>query len=96
MTADELGDPQALDLELTVNGQTMQKANTADMIWPVAEMIEYITNWIPLHPGDMIATGTPAGVGSRRTPPIFLQPGDVVEVTIERIGTLRNTVVKEA
>ena len=96
VTADELGDPQALDLELTVNGQTMQKANTADMIWPVAEMIEYITNWIPLHPGDMIATGTPAGVGSRRTPPIFLQPGDVVEVTIERIGTLRNTVVKEA
>ena len=96
VTADELGDPQALNLVLTVNGTVMQKANTADMIWPVAEMIEYITNWIPLNPGDMIATGTPAGVGSRRDPPVFLQPGDVVEVSIEKIGTLRNRVVKEA
>ncbi|KMK65165.1 fumarylacetoacetate hydrolase family protein [Puniceibacterium sp. IMCC21224] len=96
VTANELGDPQALDLELTVNGTTMQRANTADMIWPVAEMIEYITNWMPLNPGDMIATGTPAGVGSRRDPPVFLKPGDVVEVTIQGIGTLRNTVAKES
>lgn len=96
VTADEVPDPQALDLECRVNGQVMQKANTRDMIWPVAEMIAYISNWIGLNPGDMIASGTPAGVGSRRTPPVFLQPGDVVEVEIERLGTLRNTVVKEA
>lgn len=95
VTADEVGDPQTLEMSLTVNGQTMQQANTADMIWPVAEMIAYITNWIPLRAGDMIATGTPAGVGSRRTPPVFLKEGDVVEVTIDRLGTLRNRVVKE-
>lgn len=95
VTADELGDPQSLDIFLTVNGTEMQRANTAQMIWPVAEMIEYITTWMPLGPGDMIATGTPAGVGSRRDPPVFLQPGDVVEVTVTGLGTLRNTVVKE-
>ncbi|MEZ2127800.1 MULTISPECIES: fumarylacetoacetate hydrolase family protein [unclassified Sinorhizobium] len=95
VTADEIADVQALDLELKVNGTTMQKANTRDMIWSVADMIEYITTWIPLGPGDLIATGTPAGVGSRRTPPVFLKHGDVVEVSISQIGTLRNTVVKE-
>lgn len=95
VTADEIADVQALDLELRINGETMQKANTKDMIWSVADMIEYITQWMPLGPGDLIATGTPAGVGSRRTPPIFLKEGDLVEVSIEQIGTLRNTVERE-
>jgi 2-keto-4-pentenoate hydratase/2-oxohepta-3-ene-1,7-dioic acid hydratase in catechol pathway len=96
VTADELGDPQTLDLTLRVNGAVMQHANTKDMIWPVADTIAYISNWIPLNPGDLIATGTPAGVGSRRTPPVFLKPGDVVEVDISRVGVLRNEVVREA
>ena len=78
-----------------MNGETMQKANTRDMIWSVADTIEYITQWVPLHPGDLIATGTPAGVGSRRTPPVFLKDGDVVEVSISRIGTLQNRVARE-
>ncbi|MBI1218585.1 MAG: 5-carboxymethyl-2-hydroxymuconate isomerase [Rhodobacteraceae bacterium] len=95
VTADEVGDPQTLDLALRLNGAVMQAANTRDMIWPIAETIAYITDWLSLQPGDMIATGTPAGVGSRRTPPVFLQPGDLVEVEIDRIGTLRNRVVKE-
>jgi 2-keto-4-pentenoate hydratase/2-oxohepta-3-ene-1,7-dioic acid hydratase in catechol pathway len=95
VTADEIADPQALDMELRLNGEQMQSCNTRDMIWPIAETIEYVTNWLPLKPGDMIATGTPAGVGSRRTPPIYMKPGDVVEVTISGIGTLRNEVVKE-
>lgn len=96
VTADEIPDPQALDLSLTVNGQVMQAASTRDMIWPVAETIAYITNWMPLGPGDLIASGTPAGVGSRRSPPVFLKPGDRVEVTISGIGTLGNTVEREA
>lgn len=96
VTADEIPDPQALDLELRVNGAVMQQANTRDMIWKVAETIAYITNWIPLNPGDVIATGTPAGVGSRRTPPVFLKPGDVVDVTISSVGALRNPVAAES
>lgn len=95
VTADEIPDPQALDMTLTVNGAVMQQAHTRDMIWSVAETIEYITNWMPLGPGDMIATGTPAGVGSRRNPPVFLKAGDVVEVAISSIGTLSNTVERE-
>lgn len=95
VTADEIPDVQDLDLELRVNGEIMQKANTGDMIWSVADTIEYVTQWIPLHPGDLIATGTPAGVGSRRTPPVFLKDGDVVEVSISRIGTLQNRVTRE-
>ncbi|MCW1411311.1 fumarylacetoacetate hydrolase family protein [Rhizobium sp. 1AS11] len=95
VTADEIPDVQDLDLELRVNGETMQKANTRDMIWSVSDTIEYVTQWIPLHPGDLIATGTPAGVGSRRTPPVFLKDGDVVEVSISRIGTLQNRVTRE-
>ncbi|MFV0335930.1 MAG: fumarylacetoacetate hydrolase family protein [Tropicimonas sp.] len=95
VTADEIPDPQVLDIDLTVNGEPQQTANTRDMIWSVAEMIEYITNWMPLGPGDLIATGTPAGVGSMRKPPIFLQPGDKVEVSISGIGTLSNIVEAE-
>lgn len=91
--AREIPDPQALELEVRVNGTTTQHANTKDMIFDVATLIMHVAEWLPLAPGDVIATGTPSGVGFVRTPPWFLEPGDVVEVEIEGIGTLVNTVV---
>jgi acylpyruvate hydrolase len=71
-----------------VNGETMQDADTSLMIFPVDELIAFVTETITLEPGDCLATGTPAGVGMARTPPVFLRDGDLVEVEIERIGTL--------
>jgi 2,4-diketo-3-deoxy-L-fuconate hydrolase len=91
--AREIGDPQALAISARVNGQTMQDSNTSAMIFPVAELIAFITAGITLEPGDVITTGTPSGVGAFRSPPIFLQPGDVVEIEIEGIGILSNPVV---
>jgi 2-keto-4-pentenoate hydratase/2-oxohepta-3-ene-1,7-dioic acid hydratase in catechol pathway len=88
VTADEIADPQTLRIACRVNGETMQDANTSLMIFPIDELIAFITETITLEPGDCIATGTPAGVGVARTPPVFLRDGDVVEVEIERIGTL--------
>jgi 2-keto-4-pentenoate hydratase/2-oxohepta-3-ene-1,7-dioic acid hydratase in catechol pathway len=73
----------------------MQKASTRDMIHSVAEIIAYVTRWMPFRPGDLIATGTMGGVGFARKPPVFMKAGDVAEVTIERIGTLRNVVEDE-
>jgi 2-keto-4-pentenoate hydratase/2-oxohepta-3-ene-1,7-dioic acid hydratase in catechol pathway len=95
VTADEVGDAGNLGLELKLNGQTLQKGNTHDMIFNVADIISYISAFIPLAPGDLIATGTPAGVGFSRKPPIFMKAGDVCELTIEKIGTLRNKVSAE-
>ncbi len=92
-TADEIPDPQVLDLGLKVNGEVKQKGNTAHMLFPVAELIADISSGVTLEPGDVIATGSPQGVGAAQVPPQFLRPGDVVEATIERIGTLRNPVV---
>jgi 2-keto-4-pentenoate hydratase/2-oxohepta-3-ene-1,7-dioic acid hydratase in catechol pathway len=89
---DEIPDPQSLSMELRVNDEVMQQANTRDMIFSVAELIEYITRFITLHPGDVIATGTPAGVGAFRNPPRWLQPGDRLRLEIERIGVLEHTV----
>jgi len=91
VTADEI-QPQKLDLELTVNRRPAQKGTTADMIFDVAYLIEYISACFPLEVGDVIATGTPAGVGVFRTPPVFLKRGDEVEARIEGIGALRNPV----
>ena len=88
-----IGDPQDLALGLTVNGVAMQDGRTADMIWTVAEQIAYISTIVTLMPGDVVATGTPTGVGMGRG--IFLQPGDVMEASVERIGTLRNPVAAE-
>jgi 2-keto-4-pentenoate hydratase/2-oxohepta-3-ene-1,7-dioic acid hydratase in catechol pathway len=96
VSADEVGDPSALDLRTVVNGVEMQHASTADLIHNIPALIAYCSEFTRLQPGDIIATGTPGGVGYARTPPIFLAPGDVVEVIIERVGTLRNTVVDEA
>jgi len=93
VTADEFGDPQAKRLMCRVNGVTKQDASTADMIFPVATIIEWLSKGLTLEAGDVIATGTPSGVGMGRTPQEFLQNGDVVETEIEGIGTLRNRVV---
>lgn len=93
VSLDEIPDLQRLELTTTVNGKVVQSANTASMIWSVAELVSIISQSITLEPGDIIATGTPAGIGSRRNPPLYLQPGDVVSVSIEGLGTLRNDVV---
>jgi 2-keto-4-pentenoate hydratase/2-oxohepta-3-ene-1,7-dioic acid hydratase in catechol pathway len=95
VTADEISDPQTLRITCTLNGEVMQDAHTSDMIFPIAEMIAYLSTGMTLLPGTVILTGTPSGVGFTRTPPVYLKPGDTVEVTIDPIGTLRNTVVSE-
>jgi 2-keto-4-pentenoate hydratase/2-oxohepta-3-ene-1,7-dioic acid hydratase in catechol pathway len=92
-TRDEVPDPQSLTIEGVLNGEVMQSSNTKMMIFGVAYLISYITQAITLEPGDVIATGTPEGVGVFRKPPRLLQPGDVFEVIIEKVGTLKNTFV---
>jgi 2-keto-4-pentenoate hydratase/2-oxohepta-3-ene-1,7-dioic acid hydratase in catechol pathway len=93
--AGQVPDPQDLRLTTRINGRVMQNDSTASMIHSVAALISYISVFTHLEPGDVIATGTPAGVGAGRKPPVWLKPGDVVEVEIGRIGTLRNTVIAE-
>jgi 2-keto-4-pentenoate hydratase/2-oxohepta-3-ene-1,7-dioic acid hydratase in catechol pathway len=88
-------DPQDLMITTRVNGKQVQHASTQEMIFSVAETIAYITSFMTLEPGDVIATGTPAGIGFTRDPKLLLRDGDVVEVEIERIGTLRNAIVSE-
>lgn len=96
VTADEIPDPQCLDIQLRLNGRVMQESNTRLMIFSLAELIAYVSRVCRLSPGDLFFTGTPAGVGFARRPPVFLQNGDLVEVEIERIGVLSNTVVSSA
>jgi 2-keto-4-pentenoate hydratase/2-oxohepta-3-ene-1,7-dioic acid hydratase in catechol pathway len=93
LVMDEINDPQNLNIATRVNGQTLQQSNTKQMIFSVAEIIAYISQLMTLEAGDIIATGTPEGVGFKRNPPIFLKDGDVVEVEVEGIGVLRNPVV---
>ena len=93
VTPDETGDPQNLGLSLSVNGETVQDSSTADMIFSVAEIISYMSGFMRLMPGDIIATGTPEGVGLGLTPPRFLSAGDIVELSVEGLGTQRQTVV---
>lgn len=92
VTADEFGDPQNKRISLRLNGVTKQDASTSDMIFTVATIIEWLSKGMTLEPGDIIATGTPEGVGMGRTPQEWLQDGDVVETEIEGIGTMRNVV----
>jgi 2-keto-4-pentenoate hydratase/2-oxohepta-3-ene-1,7-dioic acid hydratase in catechol pathway len=92
LTADDVADPHNLDLSLRVNGEVKQKSNTRYMLFKIRELIADISSGITLEPGDVIATGSPAGVGASFTPQQFLVPGDVVECTVESIGTLRNPV----
>jgi 2-keto-4-pentenoate hydratase/2-oxohepta-3-ene-1,7-dioic acid hydratase in catechol pathway len=93
VTADEIADPQKLQLRLRVSGVIKQDGNTRDMIYPVDALIEWVSKGMTLLPGAIIATGTPDGVGFARTPPEFLQPGDVMETEVEGIGTMRNRIV---
>ena len=88
VTADEIPDPHALGISLTLNGAVMQQSNTSQLIFGVPQLIEFISATITLEPGDVIATGTPAGVGFARKPPVFLKPGDDMEVRIDRVGGL--------
>ena len=92
-TRDEIADVQNLKIEGRLNGQTMQSSNTSFMIFNVAYLVSYISQGITLEPGDVIATGTPEGVGIFRKPPVLLKPGDVFEIEIQGLGTLRNPVV---
>jgi len=93
VTADEIPDPQALGLRTTVNGQVMQDHTTGDMIFPVAELISFLSRDTTLLPGTVILSGTPQGVGFARKPPVWLQPGDEVTVEIEGVGRLTNPVI---
>ena len=94
VAAAEVGDLRdGLQVQTRVNGNTMQKGSTDEMVYTVGDTLSLISHTFTLHPGDLLATGTPSGVGYARTPPILLQPGDVVEVEVERLGVLRNTVV---
>ena len=96
VTADEIADPQALPIRCLVNGQVMQDSNTREMIFGVAEVVSFISQSITLVPGDIICTGTPAGVGFTRKPPLYLRPGDEVTVSIGGVGDLSNPVESEA
>jgi 2-keto-4-pentenoate hydratase/2-oxohepta-3-ene-1,7-dioic acid hydratase in catechol pathway len=96
VTADEIPDPHALRLGLRVNGVTKQDGTSAQMIFRIPRLIAHLSSGMTLEPGDIIATGSPSGVGISRTPPEFLWPGDVVEAWVEGIGTLRNRVVAAA
>jgi 2-keto-4-pentenoate hydratase/2-oxohepta-3-ene-1,7-dioic acid hydratase in catechol pathway len=93
VTTDEIPDPHTLRITMLVNGTVMQESNTNQLIFSVPEIIEFISASITLEPGDVIATGTPAGVGVGRKPPVYLKAGDQMEVNIERIGGLGNPVV---
>jgi 2-keto-4-pentenoate hydratase/2-oxohepta-3-ene-1,7-dioic acid hydratase in catechol pathway len=95
VTADEIPDPQRLSIGTRVNGRTMQDGNTADMIFSVARIIAYVSAFIPLVPGDVIATGTPDGVGFSRKPPVFLAEGDECAIEIESVGRLVNVIRRE-
>jgi len=94
LTYDEVGNlKQGLDLRTSVNGEVVQQASTADMIHSLEKVVAYISEVFELRPGDVIATGTPAGVGAGHVPPWFLKPGDIVEVEVEKLGKIRNTIM---
>lgn len=95
-TPQAIGDVNALTLETRLNGQVMQHASVADLIFTLPVIIEYLSGFTTLNPGDVIATGTPGGVGDKREPAVYMKAGDVIEVEITGLGTLRNTVVDEA
>jgi len=93
VTTDELRNPHALDIQLAIDGETLQHSNTRELIFKLPELIAYLSAIIPLEPGDIISTGTPAGVGLGRTPKRWLRPGEEMTVTIEGIGALKNRTV---
>jgi 2-keto-4-pentenoate hydratase/2-oxohepta-3-ene-1,7-dioic acid hydratase in catechol pathway len=93
VTVDELGDWSTLRVSTTVNGQTMQESPTSEMLFSPGRLLEFATALVTLDPGDVVTTGSPAGVGCFRDPPVYLQPGDEVTVSVDRIGNLTNPVV---
>ncbi len=96
VTAEEIADPHALDIRTAVNGTVLQNSNTREFLFRIPQLLAWITTVMTLEPGDLVFTGTPAGVGFARQPPVFLQPGDLVEIAIAQVGTLRNRCVAEA
>ena len=96
VTPEEPGDLAPLRLQTRLNGEVVQEATISQMIFDIPRQIEYCSSFTRLEPGDVIVTGTPGGVGSRRTPPLWMKPGDIVEVEIDRIGLLRNGIADEA
>jgi 2-keto-4-pentenoate hydratase/2-oxohepta-3-ene-1,7-dioic acid hydratase in catechol pathway len=95
VTAEEIPDPTRLVLTTRLNGQDMQRSGTDLLIYSVPQIISFCSDFTPLHPGDVIATGTPEGVGHKRNPPLWMKPGDMLEVEITSIGTLRTHIVDE-
>ncbi|RRA47145.1 fumarylacetoacetate hydrolase family protein [Acidipila sp. EB88] len=90
VTSAEIADPHTLDIELTIDGEVMQRANTRDLIFRIPDLIAYISALVPLQPGDVISTGTPPGVGLGRTPPRWLRARETMEITVQGVGLLRN------
>lgn len=95
LTADEQPDPGQFHLQTLINGEVLQDAPVSDLCFDIPTLIEYCSTWTPLAPGDIIVTGTPGGVGRVRKPPIWMKPGDTVEIDIRGLGTLRNSIVDE-
>jgi len=95
VTRDEIADPHELDLTLEIGGQVLQRSNTRELVFGVPALVEYISSVVTLEPGDIVATGTPAGVGFARKPPRYLRPGEEVVIRIQGIGELRNPVQQE-
>jgi 2-keto-4-pentenoate hydratase/2-oxohepta-3-ene-1,7-dioic acid hydratase in catechol pathway len=96
VSADEIPDPHALDISLSIAGEVLQHSNTRELIFTIPDLIAYLSSVVTLESGDVVATGTPAGVGFARKPPRYLKPGDEVIINIESIGELRNPVIAEA
>ena len=96
VTRDEIADPHALDIGLTINGEVLQNSNTSDLIFKIPQLIEYISSLTPLEAGDLISTGTPEGVGLGRKPQRWLKPGEDMVITIAGLGELRNHTIAEA
>jgi len=95
VSADEIADPHALEISLSIGGETLQHSNTRELIFNIPNLVAFLSSVVTLEPGDVVATGTPAGVGFARRPPRYLQPGDEVVVSIEGLGELRNPVAAE-
>ncbi|MBH3459255.1 MULTISPECIES: fumarylacetoacetate hydrolase family protein [Pseudomonas putida group] len=96
VTADEIADYRELQIRGILNGEQMQEGNLSELAFDIPHLISYVSQALDWNPGDILATGTPSGIGFKRNPPIFLKPGDIFEVTISQIGTLRNPVIDEA